>query len=212
MGEPTEPSRPRLLSPEYYEATRAHGASEALIEALDYTPGREAALDLGSGAGRDTLFLLSEGFDKVVAVDSHTEGVKLIAHIPEDLQAHLEFVQVSFDDFDFGSNSFDVINAQYSLAFNPRDTFEEMFGRLKASLRPGGIFVGNFFGDRDEWNTSADIRIYLTKGQVAALFSDMEMLAFEEVDDPEGVTARGTKKHWHRFDVIARKPLSGEST
>lgn len=212
MGEPTEPSKPRILPAEYYEATRAHGASEALREALDYTPGREAALDLGSGAGRDTVFLLSEGFDKVVAVDSHVEGVKLIAHVSEELKAHLEFVQVSFDDFDFGSNSFDVINAQYSLAFNPRDTFEEMLGRLKASLKPGGIFVGNFFGDRDEWNTPADNRIYLTKDQVAALFSDMEMVAFEEVDDLEGVTAIGTKKHWHRFEVIARKPLSGATT
>ena len=210
MGEPTEPSRPRLLPAEYYEATREHGASETLREALGYVAGREAALDLGSGAGRDAVFLLSEGFDRVVAVDSHPAGANLLAHLPEDLKDHLEFAQAAFDDFNFGSYSFDIINAQYSLPFNPGDTFEEMFGRLKASLKPGGVFAGNFFGDRDEWNTPADKRIYLTKDQVATLFSDMEVVAFEEVDDPEGVTATGTKKHWHRVEVIARKPVEGE--
>lgn len=205
MGEPTEPSRPRLLPAEYYEATRTHGASEALRVALDYVPGREAALDLGSGAGRDTVFLLGAGFDKVVAVDSHPEGAKLIAHVPEDLQAHLEFVPSRFDEFEFGDARYDLINAQFSLPFNATETFHRMFSSLKASLKPGGIFVGNFFGDRDEWNTPADNRFYLTKDQVVALFSDMEMVAFEEVDDPRGVTATGSKKRWHWFEVTAQR-------
>lgn len=208
MGEQFEPMHQvPLLGKEYFEITRSYGPSETLVGAIQHTQGREAALDLGSGSGRDTIFLLGAGFDKVDAVDSHPEAARFIELLPEDSRHHLEFHQTTFDDFDFGIEVYDVMNAQNSLAFNPRDTFEEMFGRLKASLRPGGIFVGNFFGDRDEWNTSADSRIYLTKGQVAALFSDMEMLAFEEVDDPEGVTARGTKKHWHRFYVVAQRHL-----
>lgn len=208
MGEPVEP-KPQVPLPgkEYFEITRSYGPSETLIRAIRHTQGREAALDLGSGSGRDSIFLLGAGFDKVVAVDSHPDAARFAELLPEDSRQHLEFHQATFDDFDFGTEVYDVINAQSSLAFQSPQSFVAMFERLKASLKQGGIFVGNFFGDRDEWNKPTDGRVFLSMEEVQALFVGMDILEFNEIDDPEGITANGNKKHWHRFDVVAQRRL-----
>lgn len=94
---------------------------------------------------------------------------------------------------------------QNSLVYHPSQSFVVMFERLKASLKQGGIFVGNFFGDRDKWNKPTDGRVFLSMEEVRALFVGMDILEFNEIDDPEGITASGDKKHWHRFDVLAQR-------
>ncbi len=207
MGETTEPKQVGPLPPaEYFEKTRSTGASKTLVEALALVPSRAEALDLGSGSGRDSLFLLEQGFKHVVALDSESAAARVLEFVPEDKKSKIEFVQQRFDEFEFGQERFDVINAQYSLAFNPRDTLVDVFERLKASLKSGGVFVGNLFGDHDEWNTPNDTRTYLSRKEVETLLEGLEVVSLTEIDDPHGTTAAGGQKHWHKFDVVAQKP------
>jgi tellurite methyltransferase len=183
---------------DFYAITKDHPAWPMLVKATSYVNHKGRALDLGSGAGRDTKYLLAQGFH-VTAVDSSPHAIALLAQLP---QQNLRLVQSSFQDFDF--ETYDLVNAQFALPFNPKDTFHEVFTHMKNAINPGGVFVGQFFGIHDEWNTPDNPMTFHTQEQVEALFTDMRILEFKEVDE-DGQFADGTPKHWHVFHIIAQK-------
>ena len=67
-----------------------------------------------------------------------------------------------------------------------------------------GYFVGNFFGKKDTWAETKENLIFLTEQEVKALFSDFELIQFNEIEK-DAIIASGEKKHWHIYDVIAQK-------
>lgn len=46
--------------------------------------------------------------------------------------------------------------------------------------------------------------IFLTKEQVIKLFEGFEIVRFNEIEK-DGMTGIGNIKHWHIYDVIAKK-------
>jgi tellurite methyltransferase len=185
----------------YYEATEAKPTSTLLVEALGYVEDKEKALDLGAGALRDTKFLIDEGFKTVIALDKSPEVAEKVRELGN---SRIKSVTSSFDEYDFPKAEFDLINAQFSLPFNQRETFEKVMERLKASLRAQGVFTGQLFGERDEWNTGRRMT-FLTEQQARVLFKDMEVVKFEEEEGDNRATASGIPKHWHIFHIIAKK-------
>ena len=67
-----------------------------------------------------------------------------------------------------------------------------------------GYFVGNFFGENDSWNETKPQMTFLTKKKVMELFKDFEIIRFKEIEK-DALTGLGQMKHWHIFDVIAKK-------
>lgn len=164
---------------------------------------RDDALDLGCGAGRDTRYLLAQGFH-VTAVDKDAHAFAVLAELP---QKNLKLVQAAFEDFSFEVEAYDIINAHFSLPFTEKDLFDGVFARLKNALRPGGIFVGQFFGTHDSWNIAENAMTFLTEAQAKAHLEDLKVLEFSE-EDKDGATADGTPKHWHVYHIIAQKMSS----
>lgn len=183
----------------FYERTKNDPPSPLLVEALTHVKTRDSAIDIGAGGLKDTRYLLEEGFE-VTVVDMEPLMAKAAAEIKTD---KLEAVVSSFADFDFGKDKYDIAAAMYALPFNPRDTFDSVFARIKESLITGGVFCGQLFGDRDAWTPDPQMTFH-DKAQAQALFSDMELLTFKETEK-DGKTADGTPKHWHVFHFIARK-------
>jgi hypothetical protein len=65
--------------------------------------------------------------------------------------------------------------------------------------------VGNFFGLKDSWVNIKEQMVFLSKEQVLELFEDsFEIVHFNEVEK-DGKTGLGKMKHWHIYNVIARK-------
>lgn len=168
--------------------------------ALARTHGR--ALDLGAGAGRDTRYLLGQGF-AVTAVDAEPRSVALLETLHD---ARLRAVRASFEEFDFAGAPYDLISAQFALPFTPRDRFAGMFARLTAALAPGGIFAGQLFGVHDQWNTPGSMMTFHTRAQAEALLGGLETIELTE-EDADGHTADGSPKHWNVFHILARKPV-----
>jgi tellurite methyltransferase len=168
------------------------------------------ALDLGAGAGRDTRYLLAQGWH-VTALDGEPAAIAILSDIRDE---KLTVVQGSIQDFAFEPEKYDLVSAQFSLPFVPRAKFAGVFARIKAALKPGGLFAGQFFGLRDEWNTpgSGGERrteiTFLPRDKVDDLLRDMEVIEFAE-EDKMGDTATGAMKHWHVFHVIAQKGGAG---
>jgi SAM-dependent methyltransferase len=183
---------------DFYNITKDRPHWPLLAQAVSLQTHRENALDLGCGAGRDTRFLLEQGF-YVTAVDNNPGAIALLADFPQD---HLWPVQASFDDFEY--EAYDLVNAHFALPFMPKERFHEVFTRIKRALNPGGIFVGQFFGVHDEWNTPENKMTFFTREQAEAELESLKIIEFRE-EDVDSHVADGTPKHWHVFHIIAQK-------
>lgn len=186
---------------EFLQITKERPPSPLLLRALQYLKERSQALDLGAGALRDTRFLIDNGFSKVVAVDSEPQVAQLVQELDSP---NLNFVISKFEKYDFPIAQFNLINAEWSLPFTSPSQFNEVWAKVKASLTKDGIFVGQFFGNNDEWNIPGRQMTFHTLEQVNQLLADLEVLILEE-EEKDSTTANGTPKHWHAFHIIARK-------
>ena len=184
----------------FYQLTKDSPPWPLLQRAAALVPRGGRALDLGAGAGRDTRYLIEQGF-LVTAVDADARAVALLAALPH---LRLQVVQSTFEDFAF--ESYDLISAQFSLPFVSNAHYAGVFERLKAALAPGGVFAGQFFGVSDAWNVPGSGMTFVTRNDANDLLSDLDIVELSE-EDSDGHTADGSPKHWHAFHVLARKPL-----
>lgn len=192
----------------FYRITRDNPPWPLLMRAAGMAGEKGRALDLGAGGGRDTRYLLAQGFE-VTAVDAQPESVALLAALPEELkpfQERLRAVESRFEDFPFEPGGYDLINAQFTLPFMAPAGFAAVFARIKDALAPGGVFSGQFFGDRDEWNTSDTTMTFLTRAQAEAQLGGLEVVEFRDLEE-DGNVADGRPKHWHVYHILARKPV-----
>lgn len=176
----------------YYKKTKTNNPLPLLITALKFVKEKNHALDLGSGAGNDSRFLKEQGFS-VTSVDKSPEVKKFLP----------EAIITPFSDFDFPLDYYDIVHAQYSLPFNPPDTFSEVFLKLTNSLKKGGIFTGQFFGKTDEWSNLKHMSFH-TKEEILEFLKPYKILLFTERKE-NGKMASGGTKFWHRFNIIAEK-------
>lgn len=190
---------PQLNWEEFSHITKNSPPWPRLVSAVSLLGRTGEALDLGCGGGRDTRYLLAHGF-RVTAVDNEAASLAALADLPGE---RLHLVQSTFEDFSF--TSYDLVNAHFALPFTHKEQFSAVFARLKAALKPGGIFVGQFFGVNDTWNTPETTMTFLTHEQAHAQLAGLEIVDFEE-EDRDGTTACGDAKHWHVYHIIARQP------
>ncbi|MHB8710099.1 MAG: class I SAM-dependent methyltransferase [Minisyncoccota bacterium] len=179
---------------DYLKKTKNMKARPLLVEALPYVKNKNHALDLGCGAGDDSRFLKEEGF-LVTSVDNNPE-VKKYVDSPN-------LVISTYANFDFPTEYYDLVNAQHSLPFNPPESFNPMFERLTKSLKPGGIFAGQFFGKEDSWSSDKSMTFH-TEAEIRSLLSSYKVHVFRE-EKKEGKTVSGDTKFWHVFHVIAER-------
>lgn len=184
----------------YYLLTKDRLPSTLLVKALSHVGKKEAVLDLGGGALKDSKFLIRKGFKEVIAVDKGNIPEELREGLPADV---FSFVQHSFDEFQFPENKFDLVSAQFSLPFCPPEAFNAVWNRIKRTLKLGGIFTGQFFGIKDEWNKLESSMTFHTREKVQELLSEFEILEFQE-EIKNRKLADGRQKRWHVFQIIAR--------
>jgi len=185
---------------DFFNVTKDHPHWPLVEKAVRLLGRTGQALDLGCGAGRDTRYLLAQGWS-VTAVDRESAAIALLAELP---QTHLRVVRSSFEDFAYGHETYHLVSAQFALPFTPKTHFTAVFTRIKQAIKPGGMFTGQFFGIHDEWNTPDTDMTFLTREQVDTLLDDMQLKEITE-ENRMGTTAIGGSKRWHVFHVIAQK-------
>ncbi len=185
----------------YYKTHAMREPHAQVVRAVALCVEKEHALDLGAGALVESNYFLESGFKKVTAVDS-SERTRTFT---QGLDAERFTLTIClFQEFDFEENSYDLINALYSLPFNGPENFEELFENIKTSLKPEGIFVGQLFGVRDGLNVKESKLTFQTREETLELLKGLELIEFEELEDT-GTTDTGEIKYWHVFRFIARK-------
>lgn len=191
---------------DYYRFTEGRKASPLLLRALGLLAGDvagQAAIDLGCGAGHECRVLLDAGW-RVHAIDSEPAAIEGLHSLALQADGALELQVCRFEDLSFLPPA-RLIHAGLSLPFCHPDHFDGLWALVLSSLQPGGVFAGHLFGPRDAWADS-QVMGFHSRDQVLRLFDGLELVAFEEFDGM-APSMRGPK-HWHRFDVVARRPVS----
>jgi precorrin-6B methylase 2 len=171
---------------------------DALV-AADVQP--EQAVEVGFGDGTETLMLLGAGF-RVLAIDSADAAADLLRpRVPARDADRLEIRIAPAEAVDLPP--FDLLYSGYVLSFLAPEAFRRFWVGVRAHLRPGGFIVANIFGVHDTWATERDMTFVDLDG-LHRLLDGLEVLEIRE-EDQDGDSFSGPK-HWHLFDVIARRP------
>jgi predicted O-methyltransferase YrrM len=116
-------------------------------------PGR--ALDVGTGQGRNAVFLATQGWD-VTAVDLSDEGLEIARRNAERAGVHLRTVLAGNDAFDFGTATWDLMVMTYVPVPLTTSSYVK---RISDALRPGGLIVIESFASdaTEDGRTPVDI-------------------------------------------------------
>ena len=189
---------------DYYEQNEGREPRERLLDVLGSYDRAGRAIDLGCGAGIDTLAMLARGWD-VFATDEEPEAIdRLRARVPPDLRGRLATQVTPMEEVELPEA--DLLLASFSLFFCDPGRFPDVWRRIGVALADGGRFVGELLGDRDTWAPERDIS-WFTEAEARALFEGWSIERFDE-EDEDGEACSGPK-HWHVFHVVATSPPAG---
>lgn len=157
------------------------------------------ALDLGCGAGNETLAFLEHDW-RVHAVDAEPRAVEILnSRVTEEQRERLETTVGRFSEVELPEA--DLVFASLSLPFTG-DEFEESLRRAVTWVRPGGWLVAVFLGPDDSWAGEDDVTV-VDREQLETALGDLDEVIIEEeqFDGPSG----SGPKHWHWFIVRAMR-------
>lgn len=163
-----------------------------------------SAVDLGFGAGNDTLALLKHGWE-VLAIDNNRDAItRLSNEVFDPYRSRLTAICSSFEAAAW--RKVDLVNASYALPFCDPQQFAGVWAKITGSIHAGGRFAGSFFGPGDGWAHRHDMTI-LSKRNLASMFEGWKIEHFREMVEKKP-TASGALKQWHKFEVVAQVPIA----
>jgi SAM-dependent methyltransferase len=172
-----------------------------VVDAFEREGKTGAAVDVGCGNGIETAELIARGWD-VTAIDAQEDAIRRVrGRVAAEHASRVRAIVSPMEDVTFPPA--DLVFASFSLPFCRPAAFPDLWGRLRSSLRPGGRFAGELFGDRDSWASDPEMSFF-DVAAARSLFDGLKLESFvEEEEDGEGWDE---PKHWHVFHVIARRP------
>ena len=190
----------------YYAVTASRRPRELLRAALRLldvaTPAEHLAVDIGCGAGVETLELLRQGW-AVLAVDRSRSAIQhLRSAVPVERVHRLRTRVARVESLRLPSADF--VWAGVSLPFLDPKALPAVWQEIVACLKPGGLFAGDFFGLRHGWAGAEGMNFH----SATAIRQLLRPLVLETLISEQGrrVTAMNGTVRWHAFAVIARKP------
>lgn len=158
--------RSAILKEREYPDKREAMLQEILLE---YKGERDNALILGDASLVQSNFLLNEeGFEKVTNVDSSPSLMD--DDIIKISDQRLERVLKQFDTYEPPANTFNLIYGK-SIAFNSKETTNEVLQKLAISLKEDGVFYAIWGMDGDSYREG----ISYSEEELRNLYSDANL-------------------------------------
>jgi len=105
--------------------------------------GKQTLLEIGAGTGQFSKFFQDSGLT-VVCTDLSPEMVRLCR--AKGLTAYT----MDFLSLDFADGSFDAVFALNCLLHVPKKDLPQVLGRIRAVLKPGGLFYLGMYGGKEQ--------------------------------------------------------------
>ncbi|MCR4428906.1 MAG: class I SAM-dependent methyltransferase [Caldiserica bacterium] len=118
-------------------------------------PARGKGLDLGSGTGKNSLYLASKGLE-VQAVDLSRKALNLLKEEAKELGLPVKTIRQDICQFPIPPSSFDLILCLGSLMFLDPDRIALLSLKIVEGLVPGGLLFCSAFTTQDPSFFSAE--------------------------------------------------------
>ena len=149
-----------------------------LVEAVKSIKPVGKALDVGAGMGRNAIHLAGLGWD-VTGIDLSAQGLAVMQANAEKAGLKVHTTRTSYEEFDFGSDNWDLIAMILSWAPIEEPGF---LAYIKESIRPGGYIVFEHVIQRSDNPFPPGVHA-LAPGALREFFRDFEILIYQEVED-----------------------------
>ena len=186
---------------EYYETTQDAEPHQNVVMFLRKNRKPGIAVDLGCGAGRDTVLLLKHGWT-VVSYDINNNAQYILERITPEERSRFTFVKSRHQDAEIPKC--DLVVANDSMHYLSKEEFKTLVNKIYDSLNPNGDFIAEFLGNKDDWAKNDPDNAFISLKELREIMGNrFEIEAFREheVDKP---TLEGEQKHWHTVSVITR--------
>ncbi len=130
---------------EFYEKTKKMQSNSNVKKIIQSVSKPGLAVDLGCGAGRDTIALIKNGW-KVVGIDKEDIEVMIKQQLSEEEQERFKFVCTKFEKMKLPKN--DLVVANNSIAFCNKENFDNVLKIVLKSIKKNRFFYWNTF-----WST-----------------------------------------------------------
>lgn len=121
--------------------------------------------------------------------------------VPAEALDRLDVTHIAFEEL-VSLPRADLVYAGRSLPFCAESEFPALWSGIMDSVRPGGWFVGDFFGPNDSWVGRANMNFH-DSAETAELLAGFEIDRLDEAEGPAS-TPFG-EKHMHILSVIAHR-------
>jgi SAM-dependent methyltransferase len=150
--------------------------SDFVIEAAKgLKPG--TALDLGTGQGRNAVYLARQGWD-VTGLDISQAGLNAAKENAATAGVRIQTVKADYGSFEFGAEQWDLIVMDYAWAPVSEPDF---VAKIERSLRPGGVILFEHFINNPN-NPYAPMIRALGPNELKNYFPGFEILSYDEAE------------------------------
>lgn len=126
----------------YYENTKNLPPHPIVKKFIDMNVKVGKAIDLGCGAGRDTIYLTKNGWN-VLSIDKEDTGELVSSKLDEEEIKRFRFVRQDFENIELEKNN--LLVANFSIPFCKKDSFNEFWNKISESILKERILCGKFF-------------------------------------------------------------------
>jgi len=167
----------------------------------DKKPG--IAVDFGSGAGNEDIFLAKRGWH-VFAYDSSKRSGEILSKRSIDLKGKISFHLSDFDSANL-PKSIDFFISFYSLPFGNKQSLPDLIHKISVIMNKEGVFAGNFFGDKADFVKSGNC-YSVTEEEIRALLEKNNFqIKYFLRRTYQQYSASMEKTNFDLYDIIAIK-------
>ena len=120
----------------YYENTKDAMPHKNVLDFIKIEDKVGSAIDIGCGAGRDTIFLIKNGWN-VIAIDREDNEKLIKSKLNSEEQKKFEFECQNFENISLKDNNLVVSN--FSLPFCSKNYFSNFWNKIVDSITSGRI-------------------------------------------------------------------------